>query len=119
MKRLLISAIILIDVMQTCGAKPIKDDKIKHAIEAVARASIAELYCKGAQFDHEEGEKILADAISSYGEKTVSELESAFDKQYSRDALDNSVLWCAETRNFVKKSQERIPLSFKDVDEEQ
>jgi len=28
--------------MQICGAKPIKDDKVKHAIESVARASIAE-----------------------------------------------------------------------------
>ncbi len=116
MKRLLIPTMTLIVVANTCGATPIIDDKAKHAIESVARASIAKLYCKGAQFDQEEGEKILADAISVYGKKTVSDLETALDSQFSQEAFDNAALWCAETRNFVKESQEAIPLFFSDTD---
>jgi hypothetical protein len=95
------------------------ENKVKHAIEAVARASIAQLYCKGAQFDQGDGEKILADAISRYGKKTVSDLETALDTQFSREALDNAALWCAETRNFVKECEEPIPLSFKDIEDVQ
>jgi hypothetical protein len=119
MKRLLISTMALIAAAHTCGAKPINDDKVKHAIESVARASIAQLYCKGAQFDQEDGEKILADAMSIYGNKTVSDLETALDTQFSREALDNAALWCAKTRNFVKESEEPIPLSFKDIEDVQ
>ena len=86
MKRLLISTMALIAAAHICGAKPINDDKVKHAIEAVARASIAQLYCKGAQFDQGDGEKILADAMSIYGKKTVSEPERhASHPVYQRD----------------------------------
>jgi len=55
-------------------------------IEVGARASIAQLYCKGAQFDQGDGEKILADAMSIYGKKTVSEPERhASHPVYQRD----------------------------------
>jgi hypothetical protein len=57
--------------------------------------------------------------MSRYGKKTVSDLETALDTQFSREAFDNAALWCAETRNFVKESEEPIPLSFKDIEDVQ